>query len=405
MTAPDLRLPVPGEHVLRTYTRFREAGPMVPVELPGGVNAWAATTYAAIREVLSGDSKVFGKNSSHWADLQDGKVPPDWPILQLILGEHMLMRDGAEHRRLRGLLSKAFTRARVEALRPRIEEIVDGLLDRVAAEGAGGEAVVDLVPLFSDQVPTAVICEMFGVDGPRRSELREWTQKLFSQVTTPEEAQVAGGQLFAYLGELVEEKRREPGDDLTSALVRAQQDEDRLSPQELVDSLFLLLIAGHETTVNLLGHAIVNLLAHPDQLARAKAGDLWDAVAEETLRFNAPIAAALFRYPLAPVEVAGVQIPQGDPIMVCLGGAATDPEQYGPTAGAFDISREQIGHLAFGYGAHTCLGAPLARLEAYIALSRLFARFPGIEAAVPLDDIAYSPSFLSYGPLSIPVRV
>ncbi|MCF6475694.1 cytochrome P450 [Nonomuraea sp. MG754425] len=405
MTALPFELPVPGEPLPRTHTRFREAGPVVPVRLPGGIDAWAVTTYDAVREVLSGDDKLFGKHSSHWPALRDGAVPADWPLLPLVLGEHMLVRDGAEHRRLRGLLAKAFTRARVEALRPWLAAMVDGLLDDLVEASAGGRKPVDLVPLFTEQVPTAVICELFGVPEEWRAPLRGWSRTLVSQDSTAGQTHAAGQELMAYLGRLAEEKRREPGDDLTTALVRARDDQDRLSTPELVDSLFLLLIAGHETTVHLLGHAVVNLLAHPDQLARARAGGLWQQVAEETMRLRPPISAAIFRYALEPVEIAGVPIPAGDPVMVCFGGAATDPGRYGPAADTFDLTREPREHLAFGHGVHTCLGAPLARLEAEVALARLFDRLPGIGAAVPLGGIPYSRSFLTYGPQSIPVHL
>ncbi|MEW9553255.1 cytochrome P450 [Nonomuraea sp. NPDC050783] len=397
-------LPVPGEPLPRTHARFREAGPVVRVRLPGGVEAWAVTTYDAVREVLSGDDKVFGKHSSSWPALRDGTVPADWPLLPLVLGEHMLVRDGAEHRRLRGLLSRAFTRARVEALRPWMEGMVDGLLDRIAADGDGGRAVVDLVPLFTEQVPTAVICELFGVPEAWRAALRGWSRTLVSQDSSAAQTHAAGQELMRYLARLAEEKRHDPGDDLTTALVRAHDDQDRLSARELVDNLFLLLIAGHETTVHLLGHAVVNLLAAPRQLALARSRDLWQEVAEETLRLRPPIAAAIFRYALEPVEIAGVPIATGEAVMVCFGGAATDPARYGPDAGTFDLGRARRDHLAFGHGVHTCLGAPLARLEADVALRRLFGGLPGLGLAVAPGEIPYSRSFLTYGPRSIPVR-
>ncbi|MEV0611720.1 cytochrome P450 [Nonomuraea sp. NPDC050404] len=400
---PPFRLPVPGEPLPLTHARFREAGPVVPVRLPGGVHAWAVTTHAAVLEVLSGDDKLFGKHSSHWGALRDGTVPPDWPLMPLVLGEHMLVRDGAQHRRLRGLLSRAFTRTRVEALRPWMEEMTDTLLDELIAHSDGGRTPVDLVPLFTEQVPTAVICELFGVPGAWRAPLRGWTRILVSQDSSAEQIHAAARELMAYLGRLAEEKRHEPGDDLTTALVRAHDDQDRLSAEELADSLFLLLIAGHETAVHLLGHAIVNLFAHPGQLARARDGDLWPDVAEETLRLRPPIAAAIFRYALRPVEIAGVPIAAGEALMVCFGAAATDAARYGPDAGAFDITRGERDHLAFGHGVHSCLGAPLARMEAVVALPRLFGRLPLLRAAVPLEEIPYSRSFLTYGPQSIPV--
>lgn len=403
VTQSLLTLPVPGERLPHTYARFRDAGPVVPVELPGGVDAWAVTTHDAIREVFSGDDRIFGKHASHWSALQDGKVPVDWPLLPLLCAEHMLMRDGAAHRRLRGLLSKAFTRARIEAMRPWMETIVDRLLDRVVAESEGGTQAVDLVPLFTEALPIAVICELFGVPEERRPQLRAWTRTLVLQADPPETIYAAYHALLAYLGELVEQKRRDGGDDLTAALVRAHHDEDRLSSQELIDSLFLLLIAGHETTVHLLGHSVVNLLSHPDQLTRAREEGLWHNVVEETLRLNPPISGVVFRYALEPVTIAGVAIPAGDPVLLCIGGAATDPEHYGPDAGKFDIGREQQGHLSFGHGVHMCLGAPLARLEGHVALSRLFARAPDIRSAIAFEEIPYSPSFLTYGPLSLRV--
>ncbi len=235
----------------------------------------------------------------------------------------------------------------------------------------------------------------FGVPEPWRAPLRGWTRTLVAQDSTAEQITAAVQELIGYLGRLVAEKRHESGDDLTTALVRARDDQDRLSAGELVDSLFLLLIAGHETAVHMLGHAIVDLLAHPEQLARAQA--------EETLRLHPPIAAAIFRYALRPVEIAGVPIAEGEAVMVCFGGAATDPARYGPDADTFDITRGERDHLAFGYGVHTCLGAPLARMEAGVALPRLFDRLPQPAAAVPLGEIPYSRSFLTYGPQSIPV--
>ncbi|MBR0873492.1 cytochrome P450 [Bradyrhizobium tropiciagri] len=396
-------LPVPGEPLPLTYARFREAGPVVRVTLPGEVAAWAVTTHDAIREVFAGDNKTYGKHYSHWAALQEGRVPADWPLLPLVRSEHMLMRDGAAHRRLRGLLSKAFTRARIDAMRPWIGGIVDELLNNVTAEGADGRSAVDLVPHFTEALPIAVICQLFGVPQSQRPSLREWTRVLVSQAGPPEEIYAAHRDLVALLERLVEDKRREPGEDLTTALVRAHDDEDSLSTEELVDSLFLLLIAGHETTVHLLGHAIVNVLKHPDQLMAPRRDGLWDDLVEETLRLNPPISGVIFRYTLAPTEIAGVSVPAGEPLLLCIGGAATDPARYGLSAAKFDAERADKGHLSFGHGVHNCLGAPLARMEGRIALAMLFERFPNMAAAVPLERIEYSQFFLTHGPLVLPV--
>jgi cytochrome P450 len=377
---------------------------VVPLELPGGVRAWAATTHAAVRAVLDGEGKVFGKHSSHWAALRDGRVPADWPFLPVVLGEHLLHQDGDAHLRLRRLMSTGFTPARVLALRPRIEQIVDDLLDRVIADAADGKDI-DLVPAFAEKLPIAVISELFGVPETERDKIRGWTRVLFAHTTTPEEAAAAHQRLVGFLHDLVDAKRRTVGDDLTSALVTAHDGGDSLSTPELIDCLFLLLIAGHETSLHMLGQGVINLLSHPEQLVLTKAGDRWDDVVEETLRLSPPVAAAMFRYALTDVEVADVTIPAGDAVLLCYGGAATDPDQHGPGASEFHINRERREHLAFSHGPHYCLGAPLARLEGRVGLERLFERLPHIGLAVEPDEIPYSPSFLTYGPLSVPVSI
>ncbi|MCM4083439.1 cytochrome P450 family protein [Paractinoplanes hotanensis] len=402
MTSTDRQyLPGAGEQVPQTFARFRTLGPVIPVELPGGVAAWAATTYGAVREVLDADKTAFGKHVSHWAAYREGRVPADWLLMPLVQGEHMLMQDGDSHLRLRRLVGKAFTPARVRALHPFVTELVDGLLDRLA----DGDGTADLVPSFTEQLPTAVICELFGVPDADRAPIRNWTQALFAHTSTPEVTQAAAVGLMGYLHELIATKRLTGGEDLTAALVRAHDEDDQLTEQELLDSLWLLLIAGHETSVHMLGHAIVNLLTNPAERETVAAEDRWEAAIEETLRLNPPVAGSLFRYALADIDVAGVTIPAGDPVLLCIGGAATDPVRYGADADEFSVARAQQGHLAFGHGPHFCIGAPLARLEGEVALSRLFRRFPDLKLSTSADAVPYSPSFLTYGPLAIPVQL
>jgi cytochrome P450 len=237
----------------------------------------------------------------------------------------------------------------------------------------------------------------------RRNDVRGWTETIFSPSSAPEAAQAAQRDIYAYLTELVADKRLHSADDLTAALVNARDNDDALSEKELADSLFLFLFAGHETTVHLLGHAIINLLEHREQLDRALAEGLWGDVVEETMRHNPPVTNAVFRYSLRDVEIAGVTIPQGDAILVSNEGSALDYDFYGPDAASFNIARKEKRHLAFGHGVHMCLGAPLARLEGTVGLSTLFGKLPDLKEAINLTEISYSPSIVTHGPLSIPV--
>ena len=393
-----VQLPALDDHLWQTYARFRSVGPVIPLEMPGGVMVWAATTHAAVREVLQGDDRVFAKHISKWNLYAEGHIPEDSVLMPLVRGEHMLMQDGATHARLRRLVSIAFTPARVRELEPFIERVVDDLIDRM-------DTTADLVPAFAEQVPMAVICELFGVPHADRGSPRRWTSVLFSAIATPAQATAASRDLTAYLHRLVGAKRRSEDNDLTTALVRAHDDDGNLSPQELVDSLHLMLVAGHETTLHLLGNAVVALLTHREQLAAVVELDRWSDAIEETLRLHPPVACALFRYALQETIVAGVTIPAGDAVCLCYSGAATDPAAYGQDAAHFDIDRKNRSHLAFGHSPHFCLGAPLARLEARIALSRLFQRYPNMTLAVFPDDVPYTPSFIINGPLSVPVKL
>lgn len=396
------QLPVPGERTSETLSRFRdESGPVVRIELPGAVEAWMVTSYDTVNEVLTGDGTVYGKNPAAFTALHDGTIAPDWPLRQLIEGDHLLTKDGEDHRRLRGLVNKAFTPARVAAMEPRIQQLTDDLLDRLTR--AGEE--VDLVREFGEPLPIAVICELLGVPEDERYRIREWTNVLLSHVAEPAEAAAAGGGLLAYLSEFIGRKRGDgDGDDLTTGLIRVQEEEgDRISHEEMVGLLWVVLIAGHETTVHLIANTVIALCADPAQLERVRAHGSWEQLVEEALRCRNSVLTVMFRYPREDVRVAGTAIRAGEPIAVALSAAGTDPARYGGDAAAFDASREPDAHLGFGRGPHFCLGAPLARLELRIALSSLFARFPELRLAVPPDKIAYTSSLITEGPLELPV--
>ncbi|OBB52427.1 hypothetical protein A5748_15610 [Nocardia sp. 852002-51244_SCH5132740] len=373
---------------------------MVEVDFPGGVPAYLALSHRPVEEILAGDNKTFARDPKHWPALYDGSIPEDWPFRAIVQGDHLSTKDGADHRRLRGLVGKGFTPARVRDLEPRIQAIIDGLLDGVAAAGDP----VDLVPAFCDALPMAVISELFGVPESERAQLRQWTLTSLSQEISAEEAFSTQVALRGYLYELVERKQREPGDDLTSDLVRARDEGDRLTTDELVAILWLMLIAGHETTVYLLGNAVVALGRHPDQLALVKAEDRWADVVEETLRYRHSVMMTSFRFTLQDVTIDGVPIPKGKAVGVVYQATGVDTAQHGETADEFDITRPPRSHLGFGHGPRYCIGAPLARLEGRLGLASLYRRFPDLSLAVDPAEIPYTPSFFTVGPVSIPVR-
>ncbi|MFC4113104.1 cytochrome P450 family protein [Nonomuraea zeae] len=403
MKTPPLPFPAPGERSSRTVRRLRdEHGPVVPVQLPGGVRAWAVTSYDAINEVLGDDGILYSKDSRNFPALHDGTIPADWPMRQVIEGDHLLTKDGADHRRLRSLVNRAFTPARVNGLAPRIQALADELLDRVAAEGDG----VDLVRHFTEPLPVTVICELFGVPADERDGIRDWTKVLVSHDATPQQAAEAGAAMMAYLAGHIGRRRREPGDDLTTALIQAQdEDGDRLSDNEMLWILWVVIIAGHETTVHLIANAVVALCADPEQLALAQDKDVWEQVVEEALRSRNSVINSVLRYTLRDVEIAGVRVPAGEALVIGFGATGTDPARFGAGAERFDVTRAPETHLGFGKGPHFCLGAPLARLEARIALSSLFTRFPGLRPAVGEDELAYTSSIITEGPAALPVRL
>ncbi|MGK5552539.1 cytochrome P450 family protein [Actinomadura kijaniata] len=401
MTTRLPSFPAPDEAPLDTCLRLREIAPVVQVEFPGGVPAYLALTHNAVREILAGDNRTFLRDPKHWPALHDGSIPEDWPLRAIVQGGHLSTMDGDDHRRLRGLIGKAFTPARVKALQPRIQQIVDALLDDVTAAGDG----VDLVPTFTEALPVSVICELFGVPAEERPDVRRWTAALLAHTTSPEEAFATQNALQGYLHELTERKRREPGDDLTSGLVQARDEGDRLTTDELVGVLWLMLIAGHETTVHLLGNAVVALSQNPGQLELARAGERWDDVVEETLRYRHSVMMTSFRFTAQDVTVAGVPIPKGQAVGVLYQASGLDPAEHGEDADRFDITRERNGRLSFGHGPRFCIGASLARMEGRLALASLYRRVPELTLAIDPDDIPYSPSFFTVGPLSLPVTL
>ncbi|GAA3852982.1 cytochrome P450 [Saccharothrix violaceirubra] len=389
-----------GRDVQGEAAALRDSGPATPVVLPGGLGAWAVTRQETLKRLLA-DPAVSKDARQHWSAWRAGEVPDDWPLHLWVSVRNMFTAYGGEHRRLRALVARAFTARRTEASRPVVKAIADGLLDRLEA----GPAEVDLRAGYAHPLPIEVICGLFGIPDAARSGLREAVDIVFDTTTTPEAAVANQHRLYALLHDLVEDKRRSPGDDLASGLI-AVRDEDggRLSEAELIDTLILVVAAGHETTVNLLDHAITALLTHPDQRRRVEAGEFtWGDVVEETLRWQAPVANLPLRYAVRDVAVGDETIARGEAILAGYAAAGRDPDVHGPTADAFDVTRADKSHLAFGYGVHHCLGAPLARLEATIALPALFARFPDLRLAVDETELVPVASFISNGHRELPV--
>ncbi|HEY1575149.1 MAG TPA: cytochrome P450 [Pseudonocardiaceae bacterium] len=380
-----------------SWHRLRDEAPVEPLPLPNGRRVWLVTRYDDVRTALA--DPLLGKDSRRMEELFGARDRRSEFQAGGVLGAHMLNSDPPDHERLRRLVNRAFTARRIEGLRPRIEDITAGLL---AAIESGSE--VDLLDAFAFPLPITVICELLGMPEDDRDEFRAWSNTLISGGHR-ETVLAAQRSMAAALAALVAVKRADPGDDLLSDLVRARDADDRLSENELTSMAFLLLVAGHETTVNLIGNGVLALLDNPDQQAALRADrSLLPAAIEEMLRYQGPLRNATIRFTLEPTTIGGVEVPAGEIVMLSVGSANRDDRRF-TEPDEFDLAHDPTGHLAFGHGSHFCLGAPLARLEAEIAFTGLLNRFDHMELAVPRDELRWRPGNLIRALERFPVRL
>ncbi|MFI7638970.1 cytochrome P450 [Nonomuraea sp. NPDC049400] len=391
------------------YARLREEAPVHRTSGPMDSDIWLIVGHEQAREALT-DPRL-SKSSRHapaWMREIGLVKNNEGPV-----GINMLSSDPPDHTRLRKLVNKAFTRRRVDRLRPRVQEITDTLLDRME-----GRHEVDLIDALAFPLPIIVICELLGIPAEDRADFRAWSQALSTPPLSPEGYELmrqGRAGIEGYVGELIARTRSiidltravDDQPDLVSALVAAADEHDRLSERELLGTIELLLVAGHETTVNLIGNGVLALLRHPEQfeLLRGKP-ELLPGAIEELLRYDGPVERATPRYATEDVTIGDVTIPAGSVVSVVLASAGRDPS-YTSGPDTLDITRTDHGSLAFGHGIHYCLGAPLARLEGEIAIGTLLRRFPRLALASPPEDLRWrtgGPTRIFRGLDALPVR-
>ncbi|MGW5717593.1 cytochrome P450 family protein [Amycolatopsis sp. NPDC003865] len=392
-----------GHDIHGEAARLRARGPATQVELPGGVLAWSVTRADVIKKLLT-DARVTKSARNHWPKFINGEIPPDWEMISWVAMDNMVTAHGKDHVRLRRLVGKAFTPKRTEAVRPQIEALTNMLLDGLAA--GDPDEVVDLRERFAYPLPAMLVAELIGMDEQARAATAKVIDMMVDTTVTPEQAQSVLAGWRSSMAELIANKRANPAEDITSDLIAArEEDGSRLTEQELADTIFAILGAGSETTINFFDNAITALLTHPDQLALVKSGAAtWNDVIDETLRVESPLASLPLRYAVEDIDLGdGVTIPKGDAILVNYAAIGRDPSLHGESACDFDITRADKEHLSFGFGPHFCLGAGIARLVAAIGLSTLFDRYPNLALAVDPADLEPLSTFIMNGHRALPV--
>ncbi|WP_326952509.1 cytochrome P450 family protein [Amycolatopsis sp. NBC_01286] len=379
------------------YALLREQRPVTRAQAPGAPPFWLVTRYEDVRAALADPRLVKDAATLFGPAAAAG-------LGGLDVHDHMLNSDPPKHTRLRKLVTKAFTAKAIARLRPRIEALAVELVDAVAARLADGEPSVDLIDALAFPLPMTVICEILGVPDDRRGDFRTWSHAILSPAT-PQQFVTASAEMREYLVRLVADKRAHPDDAMLSAIIAPDDHGDELSDAEATGMASLLLVAGHETTVNLIGNGALASLRGPGQWARLRAdpASLPGAV-EEFLRLDSPVNTATVRFAAEPVTLGGTTIPTGQTVLLAIGSANRDPAAF-DHPDDLDLHRPRGGSLAFGHGIHYCLGAALARLEGEIAFRVLLDRLPDLELATDPAEVGWQPSLLIRGLTHLPVRL
>ncbi|WP_371636283.1 cytochrome P450 [Streptomyces zaomyceticus] len=386
------------------YAWLRERAPVHRTTLPSGVEAWLVTRYADARQALA--DQRLSKNPAHHDESPHAKGKTGIPgERKAELMTHLLNIDPPDHTRLRRLVSKAFTPRRVAEFAPRVQELTDRLIDSFVEKGSA-----DLIHEFAFPLPIYAICDLLGVPEEDQDDFRDWAGMMIRHGGGPR-----GGvarsvkKMRGYLAELIHRKREEPGDDLISGLIKASDHGEHLTENEAAAMAFILLFAGFETTVNLIGNGMYQLLRHPGQRERLQdsiaAGEtgLLETGIEELLRYDGPVEMATWRYATESLVIGGQEVPAGDPVLVVLAAADRDPERFdGPDT--LDLARRDNQHLGYGHGIHYCLGAPLARLEGQTALATLLTRLPDLRLAADPAELRWRGGLIMRGLRTLPVE-
>lgn len=379
-------------HPYERYAELREDAPIHRVWLPEGVPVWLVTRYEDVYAGLN--DKRLARNRRHaGADYKNELLPA------AVQEGNLHMEDGDVHTRLRRFMNYAFTPKRIEALRPRMNEVADTLLDGIAAAGGG-----DLMAAFAEPLPIALIVDMLGIPRDMEGDFHLWSDQIMCGVL--EDAQQAGRALIAYTCELMARKKAEPADDLLSHWVHGTDQDGRgMSDQEIVGMTFFLLLGGYITTFGSFGTAVAGLLRDPEQADRLRGTpELMPAAVEEFLRWDGSAQNAIRRFAVEEMEIAGQPIARGDTVLLSLGSANRDPRRF-PDADRLVLDREDNAHLTFGRGPHGCPGKELARIELQVMLTKLLHRFPAMKLAVPAGELTWRPNYIFRAPRQLPVTV